>query len=390
MWKYSTMISTRQWLTPLGVATAALVVIIAGFSGPGFSGQGDGLLNLVSALAFAAAAVLFLVRENLPGAGFLLLTVLMGLGVLGMRLADPAGEVLALFLLAAFTPLRPPRPALAVVTLLSVLAFNVLQLSSGHSALTLILATDAGAGFFFLVGTLLRREKEQRLRITVLMEELKASREAEQAASLAAERGRMARDVHDVLAHTLSGLVLQLEGARMLASSTGADERLLKAVTQAHKLSRSGLTEARQAVKTLRGDDLPGPELIESLIDQHRLTASGEARYRTTGTPVALPPEAALALYRTAQEALSNVRKHAPGANVDVELAWGMGRVDLQIINTVVKGAAPRSATPGYGLAGMRERAELARGHVTSGFTLEGYKIHLSLPCKKEVPSPRY
>ena len=296
---------------------------------------------------------------------------------------------IALFVLAAFTPLRPPRPALAAVTLLAVTGFNVLQLSSGHSSLTLILATDAGAGFFFLVGTLLRREREQRLRITELLKELEASREAEKTASLAAERGRMAREVHDVLAHTLSGLALQLEGARLLAGSTGADNGLQKVITQAHQLSRAGLTEARHAVKTLRGDELPGPEMIGSLIEQHKLAAAGKTRYRITGTPSAVPPETALALYRTAQEALSNVRKHAPGADVDATLAWKQDRVYLQITNTVNDGSVPQSAAPGYGLTGMKERAELAGGTVSTGYTPEGFKVHLSLPYGGAGPVPR-
>ncbi|MDQ0769410.1 signal transduction histidine kinase [Pseudarthrobacter defluvii] len=372
---------TRQWLTPLGLAMVALVVITSAFGGPGFADVGDGLLNLISALVFAGAAVPFLIKERLPPAVFLQLTVLMGLGVLGMRLADPTGEVLALFLLAAFAPLRPPRPALAAVTLLAALAFNVLQLSTGHSALTLILATDAGAAFFFLVGTLLRREKEQRLQIAGLLHELEASREAERAASVAAERGRMAREVHDVLAHTLSGLVLHLEGARLLASSTGADERLLKAVTRAHSLSKSGLTEARQAVQALRGDTAPGPEMIRSLIEQHKLASAGETRYTVHGAPVPLSDEAAVALYRTVQEALSNVRKHASGADVDADLTWGEDRVDLKISNAVTIGRSSHSGR-GFGLKGMVERAELAGGTAETSLTDDRFHVSLSLPIK--------
>lgn len=373
------MNSTRQWLTPLGMAMVALVVITSAFGGPGFSGAGDGLLNLLSALVFAGAAVPFLIKEDLPTAVFLQLTVLMGLGVLGMRLADPTGEVLALFLLAAFAPLRPPRPALAAVTLLAALAFNVLQLSSGHSALTLILATDAGAAFFFLVGTLLRREKEQRLQIAGLLEELQGSREAERAASVAAERGRMAREVHDVLAHTLSGLVLHLEGARLLAGSTNADDRLLEAVMRAHSLSKSGLMEARHAVQTLRGDTMPGPEMIGALIEQHKLASTGDMRYSVHGTPAPLSPEAALALYRTAQEALSNVRKHAHGADVEADLTWGKDRVDLHIRNTVNSGTSSHLA-PGFGLKGMIERAGLAGGTVETSLTAGRFHVQLCLP----------
>ncbi len=373
------MNSSRQWLTPLGLAMVAVVVLSAGLGGPGFAARGPGLLNLLAALAFAGAAVPFLIREDFPPAAYTALTALMALAVAGMRAADPAGEVIALFLLAAFAPLRPPRAVLAAVTLLGVLTFNVLQLSSGHSALTLILATDAGAAFFFLVGTLLRREKEQRLRIAGLLQDLQASREAEQAATLAAERGRMAREMHDVLAHTLSGLALQLEGARLLAQSSGADARLLETIQQAQQLSRAGLGEARRAVRTLRGEDLPGPESIGTLVDQHRLVSTGAARYHRQGQPVPLAPEAAMALYRAAQEALSNVRKHAPGSDVDVELVWGPDTVDLRITNTG-SGSPASAPDPGYGLTGMTERADLAGGTVTAGPFDGGFRVHLSLP----------
>lgn len=371
---------SRQWLTPLGLAMVALVVLTAGLGGPGFAASGPGLVNFVAALVFAGAALPFLTRETLRPAAYAALTALMALAVAGMRAADPTGEVIALFLLAAFAPLRPPRPVLAAVTLLGVLTFNVLQLSSGHSALTLVLATDAGAAFFFLVGTLLRREKEQRLRITELLQELQGSREAEQEASLAAERGRMAREMHDVLAHTLSGLALHLEGARLLAESTNADPRLLETLRQAQQLSRSGLAEARQAVQTLRGQDLPGPELIGSLIDQHRLVSNGEARYRTQGRPAPLPPEAALALYRAAQESLSNVRKHAPGADVDVELSWGPDTVNLQVTNTGGTTTHKPATEAGFGLTGMTERAELVGGTVDAGPIRGGFLVRLSLP----------
>ncbi|MBG0738067.1 hypothetical protein IV500_01280 [Paeniglutamicibacter antarcticus] len=374
------MTPSRQWLTPLGLAMVALVVLTAGLGGTGFATGGPGLVNFVAALVFAAAAIPFLIRESLPPGAYAALTGLMALAVVGMRTADPAGEVIALFLLAAFAPLRPPRPVLAAVTMLGVLAFNVLQLSSGHSALTLILATDAGAAFFFLVGTLLRREKEQRLRITGLLQELQASREAEQEASLAAERGRTAREMHDVLAHTLSGLALHLEGARLLAQSTNADTRLLETIQQSQQLARSGLAEARRAVRTLRGQDIPGPELIGSLLDQHRLVSNGAATYRVDGQPVPLPPAAALALYRTAQESLSNVRKHAPGADVDVELSWRPDTVDLQITNIGGGGTHKPATDPGYGLTGMSERADLAGGTVKAGPVQNGFRVHLSLP----------
>ncbi len=308
----------------------------------------------------------------------------MALAVVGMRAADSTGDAIALFLLAAFAPLRQPRAVLAVVTLLGVLAFNVLQLSSGQTAISLILATDAGAAFFFLVGSLLRQEKEQRVRITRLVHELEASREAEQAASAAAERGRMAREMHDVLAHTLSGLALHLEGVRLLALNTNADSRLLDTVEQAQQLSRSGLAEARSAVQTLRGHQVPGPELIGSLVDQHRLSATGTATYHVDGQPAPLAPEAALALYRAAQEALSNVRKHATGADVEVSLSWLPDRVELHVSDTGGGEAQQQPAgESGYGLAGMKERAQLAGGTADAVPLPTGFRIKVSLPYQE-------
>lgn len=374
------MVSSRQWLTTLGLAMVVLVVLTAGLGGPGFAATGPGLLNGLAALVFAGAAVPFLTRENLHAAVYTALTLLMAAAVVGMRAANPAGEVIGLFLLAAFAPLRPPRTVLAAETLLGMMAFNVLQLNSGFSALTLILATDAGTAFFFLVGTLLRREKEQRIRITGLLQELQASREAEQAASLIAERARLAREMHDILAHTLSGLAVQLEGARLLAQSTDTDARLLDTIRHAQQLSRSGLTEARRAVQTLRGKELPGPELIGSLVDQHRLVSNGLTRYRSQGQPVPLPPAAALTLYRAVQEALSNVRKHAPGSDVDVDLSWGPAAVVLDVTNSGTGPAQMPAADPGYGLTGMKERADLAGGTVEAGPFRGGFRVRLSLP----------
>ncbi|RAN78774.1 hypothetical protein B5P43_16390 [Bacillus sp. SRB_336] len=380
------MTSPRQWLTPLGLAMAAVAVLTAGLGRVGFAASGPGLLNCVSALVFAGAAVPYLLRERLPAPAYAVLTVLMAAAVVGMRVADPSGEVIALFLLAAFAPLRPPRPLLAVITLVGMLAFNVVQLGSGQTALTLILATDAGAAFFFLVGGLLRRERQQRMRIMGLLAELEDSREAEKAASVAAERGRMARDMHDILAHTLSGLALHLEGTRLLARGSTADAGLLNAIDQAQQLSRAGLAEARRAVQTLRGEDAPGPELIGALVDQHRLMAGSAASYRTWGEPVPLSAEAGMALYRAAQEALSNVRKHAPGAEAAVELSWGPAAVELQVADTGGGLVQEHAGGPGYGVAGMRERAALAGGTATAEPYRDGFRVRLSLPY---APPPR-
>ena len=379
------MTTRIQWLTPLGLVMVAVVVLSAVLGDTGAAGSGAGLVNLITALLFGLTAVLFLVRSALPEPAYVALMLLMAGSLVAMRVADPNGEVIGLFLAAAFAPLRRPRTVLAVVMLLGMLSFNVVQLRSGQTALGLIIATDAGAAFFFLVGALLRREREQREQIAVLLAQLEVSREAEKAAYVAGERTRMAREMHDVLAHTLSGLALHLEAARMLAGSTGPDPQLRGAIERAHQLSRAGLEESRRAVRALRGDSLPGPELIPSLIEQHRLASEATTTYTVSGEPVELPPDAALAVYRTVQEALSNVRKHAPEARVEVLLNWGARSVEVTVTDSGSSGAgdpvgSTGSTVPGYGLSGMAERAELAGGALAAGPYDDGFRVSLSVP----------
>ncbi len=113
---------------------------------------------------------------------------------------------------------------------------------------------------WFLVIRLLGEMYEGRERAEELVEELRASRAAAAESAAAAERGRVAREMHDVLAHSLSALALQLEGTRLLARDRGADPEVVEGIERAHHLAADGLGEARAAIGALRGDELPGPE----------------------------------------------------------------------------------------------------------------------------------
>jgi signal transduction histidine kinase len=193
--------------------------------------------------------------------------------------------------------------------------------------------------------------------------------------------------MHDVLAHTLTGLVVQLDGARLLARSREDDE-LAEIVQRAHGLARDGLTEARQAISALRGDELPGPERLPALVNEHRRSGDAECRLSISGSPVQLAPDARLAVYRTAQEALNNVRKHAPGARVEVTLEWA----PMEAVLTVADTGAPSdplldSSGSDYGLAGMAERAQLLGGQLEAGHATEGYRVRLRLPLQRELAS---
>jgi signal transduction histidine kinase len=230
---------------------------------------------------------------------------------------------------------------------------------------------------WFLVIRLLGEMFEGRARAEGLVEELRESREAAAESAAADERGRVAREMHDVLAHSLSALALQLEATRLLARDRGADPDVVEGIERAHHLAAEGLAEARAAIGALRGDELPGPERLQQLAD-----AFGDTCILTvTGTPRELPSEARLAIYRTAQEALTNVLRHSDADRVEILLAYEEGT--RLVVEDHGPGApvAVGAAGAGYGLTGMRERAELLGGRLTAEPTADGFRVELWLPA---------
>jgi len=376
----------RPWLTPVGLAVIGLVIAANAGSSVGFGTTGNALVVTIGVVVYAVSALVFLLWLDAPRAVTVVLLLSMAVASAATHHGDPTGTGgIGLYLGMAFAPLRLDVRTAAVVSAIGVLVFDVQLALEAPNAGVFILVVDGGAAFFFFLGTLLRSEQEQRRQVVGLLAELEASREAEKASTALAERSRMAREIHDVLAHTLSGLVLHLEGVRLLAVARGADEEVTAALERAHALARAGLDEARHAITPLRGEPPPGPERLPALVAEHR-RAGGDCRLTSVGTPVALPPDAGLAVYRTAQEALSNIRKHAPAAVADVRLTWGQDRLVLTIqdrggparavLSTVGRG---RSAG-GHGLTGMRERAELLGGELTAGPSGDGFRVELSLP----------
>jgi signal transduction histidine kinase len=229
--------------------------------------------------------------------------------------------------------------------------------------------------YVFLV-TLFWWNRQHRVQLEDLLVKLEQSRDAELRAAALAERQRLARDMHDVLAHTLSGLTLQLEGVRLMAQ-LGGDSRVAGAVERAHELAKNGLAEARQAIAMLRGDELPGPERLQGLADAFAADTGVRCRFTVSGGVLDMRPEVKLALYRVTQEALTNIRKHAHPDRVTVTLEYGAGDVHLAIQDYGTAPLAVPGHSGGYGLAGMRERAELLGGVLTAGPTDDGFLVEL-------------
>jgi signal transduction histidine kinase len=206
-----------------------------------------------------------------------------------------------------------------------------------------------------------RRQYEVQARQTEqLLEQTRLAQSEHSRAAALEERGRIARDLHDVLAHSLGALSVQLELAEALLDERDDKAAALDHIRRSRRLAVQGLTEARTAVAALRADDVPDlPQALAALAEQHeadhgaavRLTMHG-AGHTESGVTVAL--------LGAAREALTNAARHAPGQRVDVELSYRDG-VRLTVRN---KGA---TSGAGFGLAGMRERLALVGGTLTAG-----------------------
>jgi signal transduction histidine kinase len=206
------------------------------------------------------------------------------------------------------------------------------------------------------------------------------------------ERARIARELHDVAAHHISMIAIQAETARL--TTPGMPPAGAQRLSEIGDTARAGLTEMRRLLGVLR-EDLPGEaadrhpqpglEQLPGLVDEARESSGAACRLIVSGRPAAIDPGVSLAAYRIAQEALTNARRHAPGAAVDVEVRYGDGELRLLIRDN---GPGPDRPAPagGHGLTGMRERATAVGGELRAGAaTVGGFLIEARLPGKRET-----
>ncbi|WSQ12266.1 histidine kinase [Streptomyces sp. NBC_01231] len=227
-----------------------------------------------------------------------------------------------------------------------------------------------------LAGYVLRLDAEARGNSQRLLAQERAARAAEADSAALAERARIAREIHDVLAHSLSAQLVHLEAARLLIERGADREQILERVVVARGMARDGLDETRQSLSALRGELTPLEDFLAQLVsttDSAEATIAGERR--------PLSAEASQAVRRVAQEALTNVRKHAPGAKVRVRLEYGEHQVTLVVRDSGGSPGDLAGAGAGYGLLGMRERAELLGGSLEAGPDEEGFVVSLKVPA---------
>ncbi|MHB8613912.1 MAG: sensor histidine kinase [Candidatus Dormibacteraceae bacterium] len=372
-------------------------VSLAGLGGPLLVVGGAGFV--LYELGAEAAAASGLRRWMMVAGGVAMLLLW-----LATRLRRPWPRGIAIGLLAfALALLGAPQAALAGVVLatltvagdgeavyvvafalVAALAYEIaLRLTSGLPAVRVIAADF----LILLAAAVLRRAVGQILRDRARLHQLLNERETTEAARLEAvaararaeERERLAREIHDVLAHTLSAIAVQLQALQLVLAKEGNQAAVAQA-EHVYRLAYHGLEEAQQAVLALRGEGAPGTDRLRELCTSFESDTRCRCSFRIEGLPLTLTPEAKLAIFRVTQEALTNVRKHAPEGDVNVILRYSGDSAQLVIANQ----GSPRLRTlprGGFGLTGMRERAELLGGSLIAGPTADGFRVELTVPA---------
>jgi signal transduction histidine kinase len=378
----------RPLVPIVGLATAAVVVVSSIDAGlpAGRTAAVAVVVLTVLALALWCAALLRVVTGPRLLAAALVGTGLAGATLDVLRPSGP-GFVLAYMAMAGLGLGLPRRPALTWGAVVVGAAGAAEAVTSEHpvsAALTLA----AGAGALFLATALAAASRDAHAQAEALLVQQAATRAAREEAAALGERQRLARELHDVLAHTLSGLAVQLEGARLLAERTGADPRLAGQVANAQRLAKEGMVSAKRAVTTLRGEALPGPEQLPALVEQTRL-AGLPVTLTVSGEPRPLPGESGLAVYRAVQEALTNAAKYAGrGTTVAVALIWTDTTLTAEITDAGGDRTGAGLPSGGYGLTGLAERTALAGGRLDAGPTADGWRVALTMPVPGTAPGP--
>jgi len=375
----------RERLLDVGIAAGFLAVGQLGLH----VGQSTGFLGTApavpTALVVAAASVPLVWRRRRP------LGVLVA--VAAALVVPRAFASIALPLWGGFGPLvfafysasrwaRRPLDAFAALVPAAVLAALSLEIPGfavfGQFAFTvpvLLLAWLTGQG--------MRRYQERSRTLRGALEELAATERARADAAVADERARIARELHDVVAHSVSVMVVQAGSARLgMAADPAASAAALRTVEQT---GRQALVEMQHLLGVLRPDDAapelaPQPTLgaLPALVQAARAVGQ-PVELQVRWMPSALPPGLDLCAYRIVQEALTNAVRHVGPVPVTVRVEPGAGVLVLEVVN------APGPVRPwtgkGHGLIGMRERVELFGGSLETGRTPDGgFRVRAVLP----------
>ncbi len=384
-----------------GLALIALSVVNAS-PPPGTSGR-----SLVVSVLFALAVAAWLVwtvRPDRDGVTLDLYVMAAAGGLLVEASPRSAGSAFV-FVAVVAAGVRVELPRAVPVAVVGTLAVAVSALLYTGSALGLLAYTLGFAASLLAAGAA-RSRTERAEQAELLLAQTQRSHEEQLRAARLEESTRIAREIHDVLAHTLAGLTIQLEATSALLEQGADPQAALARVRRAHELAREGLRETRRAVGALRGESVSGPAAVEALIADYRATSRAPVELTIDGDPARLAGDTGQTVLRILQEALTNVRKHAPGAQVSVVLNAGATAADevvLSVDDVPVPGGSVQAPSGlaasggGYGVPGMRERAQLLGGTLSAGPSGPGWRVELHLPApavpgltpaSDQVPAP--
>jgi signal transduction histidine kinase len=384
-----------QAQVPLRLAGLAAILIGLVEIPPGVGNHGRPLAVSVAATVASLAWLVMIrppQRRPIILAALLLLVVCGGV-VTGLTPGGPAVALPAVGVFEAVVRLAPAAAARLTVAGIAAMATTAV-LAGGTWGPTV-------AGYTFALAAALLLGLNRRLYLArteqarqLLAESQRARQEQARAAALD-ERARIAREIHDLLAHSLGALAVQLDVAEALLADGTDPGRVQTHLHRARGLAVDGLSEARRAVAALRGDIPPLPQLLDGLLQQYRSDGGVASPLQVCGAERSLAPEASLAALRTAQEAISNARKHALGSIVSMGLTYSDDATVLTVTDTppappvtVTDTATARPGTDlsgtgaGYGLTGLRERAEILGGTLDAGPDGSGWTILLRLPAQ--------
>jgi signal transduction histidine kinase len=361
----------RAWDTTHRLATdSAVAAVVLGLC---FIPQGFDVYRPWNALLQVALVVPLIWRRRAP---FLVLTILSAVALLQWSTTrDLPADVALLIALFTVAVYDTPRRALVGTAVLEVGAImaSIRWVPGGDVRKSLVFLTGMVAAPLF-VGMTLRTWRAYMDSLVERTNQLEFERDQQAQLAAAAERSRIAREMHDVVAHNVSIMVTLADGARLVATSDPV--RAGEAMEEVAATGRLALTDMRQLVGVLRTDEhsadrQPQPDLagLPALIDGVRGTGL-EVALRQSGRRFDLPPGAALTVYRIVQESLTNVLKHAQRpSRVSVALTFEQPVVEISVRDD---GQPSRPRSEGHGLGGMRERAAAYGGTVVVGPAAEG------------------
>ncbi|HLU29466.1 MAG TPA: histidine kinase [Glycomyces sp.] len=304
--------------------------------------------------------------------------------------ANGLGPVIAAYTLGGLASLRVAIALLAAGTL--AVSAAAAAVSRGREDMAVVVVNHMTASaLLFAVAAFVGVHVAARRRAAAAERERAAeairAQRALAAAAIAAERSSIARELHDVAAHHLSGMVVQAAAVERLIAR---DAEAAKAgAAWIRSQGKATLENLRQVVGLLRENDtdgnapVPGVSALPALVAEARRLGD-DVDFERTGEPSRLPPIADISLYRIAQQSLTNARQHAPGAKVRIRLACEGDDVALEVVNGAAsRGEFAEVGRGGTGLIGMRERADLIGAEFTAGPAGEGWRVALRLTVRE-------